>query len=165
MRGEILVAGIGNIFLGDDGFGPEVIRHLTADPSGLPGGVRIVDYGIRGMHLAYDLLDDFDALILVDAVPGAGEPGEVIMLEIGPDDLGRGEFDAHGMDPVAVLAAVPKLGGELPPTYLVGCRPAEVEGGIGLGATARAAVPLAADAVRRLAGELLPATRPLTGRS
>ncbi len=75
MRGEILVAGIGNIFLGDDGFGPEVIRHLAADGSGLPGGVRAIDYGIRGMHLAYDLLDDFDALILVDAVPGPGAAG------------------------------------------------------------------------------------------
>ena len=164
MRGEILVAGIGNIFLGDDGFGPEVIRHLAADGSRLPGGVRAIDYGIRGMHLAYDLLDDFDALILVDAVPGPGAPGELIMLEIGIDDLGRGDFDAHGMDPVAVLAAVPKLGGELPPTYLVGCRPAEVDDGIGLGAAVQAAVPPAADAVRRLVDELQ-ASRSMTGRS
>ncbi len=164
MRGEILVAGIGNIFLGDDGFGPEVIRHLAVHGSGMPGGVRAIDYGIRGMHLAYDLLDDFDALILVDAVPGPGAPGELIMLEIGIDDLGRGDFDAHGMDPISVLAAVPKLGGELPPTYLVGCRPAEVDDGIGLGAAVQPAVPPAADAVRRLVDELQ-ASRSMTGRS
>ena len=102
----MLIAGIGNIFLGDDGFGPEVVRHLAAG-SPLPEGVRLVDYGIRGMHLAYDLLDGYSALVLIDALPGSGEPGEVVSLEIGPDDVAGGEFDAHGMDPVAVLSAVP----------------------------------------------------------
>ena len=82
---DLLVAGIGNIFLGDDGFGPEVVRHLAADPAGLPEGVRLVDYGIRGMHLAYDLLAGYDALVLVDAVPGPGPPGELTVLEIGPE--------------------------------------------------------------------------------
>ncbi len=62
-----------------------------------------VDYGIRGMHLAYDLLDGVDGLVLVDAFPGGGPPGSITVLEIGPDDLGDGQFDAHGMDPVAVL--------------------------------------------------------------
>ena len=83
----ILVAGIGNLFLGDDGFGPEVVRRLPAAP-GPAASVRVVDYGIRGMHLAYDLLDGYDALVLVDAVPGASAPGEVTVLEVGPDDLG-----------------------------------------------------------------------------
>ena len=75
MTRRILVAGIGNIFLGDDGFGPEVVRHLAAEPSPLPDQVRLVDYGIRGLHLAYDLLPGFDALVLIDAQPGAGNPG------------------------------------------------------------------------------------------
>jgi hydrogenase maturation protease len=149
-----MVAGIGNVFLGDDGFGPEVVRHLAAGPS-LPGSVRLVDYGIRGMHLAYDLLAGFDALVLIDAVPGSGPPGELTVLEIGPDDLGQGEFDAHGMAPVAVLATLPALGGELPPTYVVGAAPENLEEGIGLTAAMDAAVAPAAAAVRDLL-----ATRP-----
>jgi hydrogenase maturation protease len=153
--GEVLVAGIGNIFLGDDGFGPEVVRHLAADRAGLPEGARLVDYGIRGMHLAYDLLAGFEALVLIDAVPGSGPPGELAVLEIGPEDLGQGEFDAHGMAPVAVLASLPSLGGELPPTYLVGCRPADWSEGIGLSDPVRQAVPPAAHAVRSLVESLV----------
>jgi hydrogenase maturation protease len=151
----VMVAGIGNLFLGDDGFGPEVVRHLAADPARLPEGVRLVDYGIRGMHLAYDLLAGFSALVLIDAVPGSGPPGELTVLQIGPEDLGQSEFDAHGMAPVAVLAAVPSLGGELPPTYLVGCRPADWSEGIGLSEAVRDAVPAAAEAVRTLVGRLV----------
>jgi hydrogenase maturation protease len=154
MRG-VLVAGIGNLFLGDDGFGPEVVRYLAADPAGLPEGVRLVDYGIRGMHLAYDLLAGYDALVLVDAVPGPGPPGELTVLEIGPEDLEQSEFDAHGMAPVAVLAALPALAGELPPTYLVGCRPADLAEGIGLSDPARGAVPAAAETVRSLIQRLV----------
>jgi hydrogenase maturation protease len=150
-----MVAGIGNLFLGDDGFGPAVVSHLAADPAGLPEGVRLVDYGIRGMHLAYDLLAGYEALVLVDAVPGPGPPGELTVLEIGPEDLGQGEFDAHGMAPVAMLASLPSLGGELPLTYLVGCRPAELGEGIGLSEPVRDAVPAAAEAVRSVVERLL----------
>ncbi len=96
----ILVAGIGNIFLGDDGFGPEVVRRLSSPgEAALPDGVKVVDYGIRGMHLAYDLLDGYDALVLVDAIPGQGSAGDITVLEVGKDDLGGGALDAHGMDP------------------------------------------------------------------
>jgi hydrogenase maturation protease len=145
---KTLVAGIGNLFLGDDGFGPEVVRQVAAGP--VPPGVRIVDYGIRGMHLAYDLLDGYDRLILVDALPGGERPGEVVLLEIGPDDLGPGEFDAHGMDPAAVLGGLSQLGGTLPPTVLVGCRAATVAEGIGLSPPVAGAVPAAVAAVRSL---------------
>ncbi len=136
MTPTILVAGIGNIFLSDDGFGPEVVRRFAATRPEVPG-VRVVDYGIRGMHLAYDLLDGYDALAIVDAVPGnpsrsQGRPGSISVLEVGPADLGEGEFDAHGMNPVAVLANLGALGGELPRTYVVGCCPDNVEEGIGL---------------------------------
>jgi hydrogenase maturation protease len=151
----ILVAGIGNIFLTDDGFGPEVVRCLlAAGPQWLPADVRVVDYGIRGMHLAYDLLAGFDALVLVDTVPTGRPVGEVTVLEVGRDDLDRAEFDPHGMDPVAVLGSLGALGGTLPPTYVVGCQPASTQEGIGLSAPLTAAVPTAVGAVIDLVGRL-----------
>ncbi|MFD9502545.1 hydrogenase maturation protease [Streptomyces sp. NPDC060035] len=153
---RVLVAGIGNLFLGDDGFGPEVVRRL-ARAGGLPPQVRVADYGIRGMHLAYDLLDGYGALVLVDAYPGGGAPGEVTVLRIGVEDLGTGEFDAHGMNPVAVLANLDQLGGTLPLTYLVGCTPAGVEEGIGLSQAVDNAVPEAIQAVHTLVRQLVPA--------
>ncbi|MEP6815533.1 MAG: hydrogenase maturation protease [Marmoricola sp.] len=152
---RVLVAGIGNLFCGDDGFGPEVVRRLVASDR-LPRHVRAVDYGIRGMHLAYDLLDGYDALVIVDAVPGAGEPGDICVLEVGEDDLGSAEFDPHGMAPVAVLASLKDLGGRLPPTYVIGCRPADTGEGIGLSAPVEAAIPVAIDTVRAVLRERIP---------
>jgi hydrogenase maturation protease len=148
---NVLVAGVGNLFLGDDGFGPEVVRRLSAPDAAVPPGVRVVDYGIRGMHLAYDLLAGYDRLVLVDALPSsAGRAGEVVVLEVGPDDLGDGDFDAHGMNPVAVLGGLARLGGDLPRTYVVGCPARSVAEGIGLTPPMRAAVPAAMDAVLAL---------------
>jgi hydrogenase maturation protease len=153
---QVLVAGIGNLFLSDDGFGPEVVRRLVTQDD-LPSHVKVVDYGIRGMHLAYDLLDGYRALVLVDAVPGSGAAGAITVLEVGQDDLGSADFDPHGMAPVAVLASVRQLGGALPPTYLVGCQPANVEEGIGLSEVVSAAVPRAVEAVRTLLNQRLAA--------
>ncbi len=153
MTGRVLVAGIGNLFLSDDGFGSEVARRLSAGP--LPDGVRVVDYGIRGMHLAYDLLDGYDALVVVDALPGEGAPGDLSVLEVGPDDLGEGELDAHGMAPVAVLASLGALGGALPPTFVVGCQPADVGEGIGLTPAVEAAVDPAVELVHDVLEEQL----------
>lgn len=150
MTSTVLVAGIGNFFLGDDGFGPEVARRIAGSDDPLPAGVRVVDYGIRGMHLAYDLLEPCDALVIVDTVPGRGAPGELSVIAIGPDELHPGTLDAHGMDPAAVLGNLDRLGGRLPPTYLVGCQPASVADGIGLSPPVEAAVPGAVEAVRRL---------------
>lgn len=135
---RVLVAGIGNLFLSDDAFGSEVARRLAAGP--LPESVRVVDYGIRGMHLAYDLLDGYDGLVVVDALPGSGRPGDLSLLEVGPDDLHEAEFDTHGMAPTAVLASLSALGGRLPPTYVVGCQPADLGEGIGLSPAVAAAV-------------------------
>jgi hydrogenase maturation protease len=146
MTARVLIAGVGNLFLGDDGFGPEVVRRLTQ--TALPPGVRAVDYGIRGMHLAYDLLDGYDALILVDAVPAREAPGTVTVLEV--SDLGVDDFDPHGMNPVAVLSSVRRLGGTLPPTYLVGCAAADADDGIGLSAPVEAAVPVALGTIHAL---------------
>jgi len=148
VRPHTLVAGIGNIFLGDDGFGCEVARRLSG--SGPPEGVRVVDYGIRGMHLAYDLLDGWDLLILVDALPDRGAPGRLEIIEICPEHLGAGDLDAHGMSPVAVLSSLGSLGGHLPPTILVGVQVADTGDRIGLGPQVEAAVPAAVDAIRHL---------------
>jgi hydrogenase maturation protease len=162
---DVLVAGVGNIFLGDDGFGPEVVRHLGApEQPPLPEPVRLVDYGIRGLHLSYDLLEGYSALIIVDAMPGLGRPGEIRVVAVDPDDVSASDGpgphrpDPHSMDPIAVLSGLPSLGGALPPTYVVGAKPANLEEGIGLSDPLRAAVPLAGAAIR----ELL-ATRPWAG--
>ncbi|MCZ4077139.1 hydrogenase maturation protease [Rhodococcus sp. H36-A4] len=132
---QILVAGIGNIFLGDDGFGPEVLRRMGGRT--LPPGVRAVDYGIRGMHLSYDLLGSADIaapqeLIIVDAVPDRGSPGTLRAFEVTAEDLDGGAVDPHSMDPGSVLISLGALGGELPRTIVVGCQVFSVEDGIGL---------------------------------
>jgi hydrogenase maturation protease len=149
---RVLVAGIGNLFGSDDGFGPEVVRRMGTSA---PEGVTVVDYGIRGMHLAYDLLEEYDVLVVVDAVPHGDAPGDVTVLEVGPDDLGEGELDAHGMHPAAVLASLDRLGGTLPRTYVVGCRPVTTAEGIGLSDAVAAAVPVAVETVSRLVDDLL----------
>ncbi|MGH3673987.1 MAG: hydrogenase maturation protease [Pseudonocardiaceae bacterium] len=144
-----VVAGIGNIFLGDDAFGVELARKLIAEA--LPEHVRVADYGIRGMHLAYDLLELApNTTILLDAVSRGGEPGTVYVLEIGPDDVPGIEpsaVDAHGMAPDAVLALLENLGGSAGRTLLVGCEPANTEEGIGLSTTVAAAVDRAVGVV------------------
>jgi hydrogenase maturation protease len=153
MTPGVLVAGIGNIFLGDDGFGPEVVRRLAAPGAPvLPTDTRLVDFGIRGMHLLYDLLDDYQALVLVDALPGRGEPGETVVLEVTAADLEGlgGSFDPHSMNPIAVLVGLPALGGRLPPTYVVGAHPFQLDEGIGLSDRMADAVGEAATAVRHL---------------
>jgi hydrogenase maturation protease len=150
---RVLVAGIGNIFLGDDGFGSEVARRLAGQPQ--PAGVRVVDYGIRGMHLAYDLLEGYDALVIVDAMPGDGQPGDITVLEVRAEDLGSGPLDAHGMDPVAVLANLGSLGGELPRTLVVGCQPLDVEENMGLTPPVTAAIDVAITTINALLDEML----------
>ena len=123
------------------------LRRLAA--LSWPDGVRVVDYGIRGMHLAYDLLDPWEALVLVDALPDRGEVGSVVLIEIGDEHVGGGaQVDAHGMDPSTVLATLSALGGRLPPrTLLVGCQVAETGDGMGLTPVVESAVD---DAVRRV---------------
>ena len=145
MASRILIAGIGNIFLGDDGIGSEVMRHDSDRVNG-SDGVRATDYGIGGMHLAYDLLEDWDALVLVDAIPSRGSPGTVHVFEADHEspDAPAG-LDAHGMDPVTVFASLRALGGAPPRTIVVGCEVADVSERMGLSEPVQAAVP---DAVR-----------------
>jgi hydrogenase maturation protease len=149
------VAGVGNIFRRDDGFGPEVARRLAEGAGPDSRQMLAVDYGIRGMHLAYDLLAGVDLLVLVDTVPpdapGEAAPGSIRVLRVRPEDLdGTASLDPHGMDPAAVLGRLRSLGGELPLTYVVGCVPADVSDGIGLSAPVAAAVPGAVEAVVEL---------------
>ncbi|HUZ22156.1 MAG TPA: hydrogenase maturation protease [Streptosporangiaceae bacterium] len=180
MTSRVLVAGIGNIFLGDDGFGSEVAARLARVD--LPAGVRVVDYGIRGMHLAYDLANGFDAAILIDATPRGGAPGTLYLIE---PDLGSGSpaataadaadtdaddtddtaaaghatdahplFDAHGMQPDVVFGMLDMLGGGRPGRILiVGCEPASVDYGMGLSDAVAASVDEAVRVVAELAAD------------
>jgi hydrogenase maturation protease len=124
-EGRVLIAGIGNVFLGDDAFGVEVVRRLAA--RGLPERVRAVDFGIRGFDLACALIDGYDAAILVDAAPRGGSPGTLYVIEA---DTTAGEASAavegHALDPVKVFALARSLGGDLPPVQVVGCEPASL---------------------------------------
>ncbi|MBQ0826438.1 hydrogenase maturation protease [Streptomyces tagetis] len=158
-RPRTLIAGVGNVFLGDDGFGVEVARHLAGTE--LPEGVEVADIGIRGVHLAYRLLDGYDTLVLVDATARGGEPGTLYLIDAA-SDTGRpapagAALDGHGMSPDAVLALLHTLctgTGATPPrrVLVVGCEPQTLDEGIGLSPPVAAAVPhaagMAADLVR-----------------
>jgi hydrogenase maturation protease len=145
----MLIAGVGNIFLGDDGFGVEVARRLAA--ADLPDGVRVADYGISGMHLAYDLAEGYETTILIDAAPRGGEPGTVYVMEAsGAPAADRPLLDAHGMQPDMVLGMLDLLGADPGRVLVVGCEPASVEEGIGLSAPVTAAVGEAVRVVLRL---------------
>jgi hydrogenase maturation protease len=128
----ILIACIGNIFLGDDSFGVEVAQRLmSCKTKRYPKGVHVVDFGIRGIDLAYTLLDDYDELVLVDTVSRGGPPGTLYLIELdlaGIDhesgvEAGRAAIEAHSMDPVKVLAFARSLGARPIHTVLVGCEP------------------------------------------
>ncbi|MFG2196524.1 hydrogenase maturation protease [Streptomyces sp. NPDC048639] len=156
---RILVAGIGNVFMADDGFGPAVAAALGG--ISLPGTVHVADFGIRGMDLAYRLLDGYDVALLVDAAPRGLEPGTLSVIE---PDLTEGDVapEAHAMDPVKVLALARHLGeAPLPRILVVGCEPMVRMNGdepdvvVGLSAPVKAAVDEAARLVESLVGELL----------
>jgi hydrogenase maturation protease len=121
--------------------------------------VQLVDYGIRGMHLAYDLLDECEALVLVDAIPSQGAPGTVHIFEADHESLtAAAGLDAHAMDPGAVFASLNALGGTPPYTIVVGCEVADVDEGIGLSDAVAAAVPAAVRAVEDVVNDLLART-------
>jgi hydrogenase maturation protease len=154
-----LVAGVGNIFLGDDGFGVETVRVLATHQ--LPAHVEVVDIGVRGVHLAYQLLDGYDTLVLVDATARGGDPGTLYRIEVdSPGDIApQGPvLDGHHMSPDAVLALLETLcsgTGGTPPgrTVVVGCEPASLEEGIGLSAPVAAAVTEAVRVIQEIVRE------------
>ncbi len=169
---RILIACVGNIFLGDDGFGVEVAQRLmNRETKQYPQGVQVADFGIRGIDLAYTLLDDYDTLVLVDAVSRGGPPGTLYLIEpdlagIDPEkgvEAGRAAMDAHSMDPVKVLAFARALGARPIHTLLVGCEPALLnesedyaEMQMGLSEPVQTAIDEAVMMIDSLVEELLP---------
>lgn len=161
-RPRILVAGIGNIFLGDDAFGVEVIRRLLARRP--PAEARVVDFGIRGLDLAYALLDPYEAVVLVDATPRGAAPGSLYVLEIdraaaaAPEGQGVA-MQAHSLDQVQVLRLAGAMGATFGRLLLVGCEPSPFEGEEdmrdGLSPAVAAAVDEAVVAVESLVDRLL----------
>jgi len=155
---RILVAGIGNIFFGDDAFGVEVIAALTR--ADLPENVDAVDFGIRGYDLAYAMMDGYGTTILVDITSKGQPPGTLYLMELDPEGIAKQEQkmpDGHGLDPVQVLRLVHSLGGQITRLYLVGCEPAVLEredGEFGLSEVVGAAVPEAVEMIKRLTGKL-----------
>jgi hydrogenase maturation protease len=140
---RVLVAGIGNVLLGDDGFGCALAERVAFE------GVDVADFGIRGMDLAYALAD-YDVVVFLDATPRGGAPGTLYVIEPDLEAVPAG-FDAHGMDPVKVLALARTLGSALPRTLVLGCEPAAAEEFTGLSAPVRAAL----EAAEKLLDEIL----------
>ena len=154
-QNRILVAGLGNIFLGDDGFGVEVVRQLKGEP--LPDGIDVEDFGIRAIHLAYELTGGkYDGAILVDAMARGGAPGTLYAIE--PDVDAREwppeDADAHTLTPAAVLAWLKRIGGGCGRVVVVGCEPASIDEGIGLSAPILASIGHAVQVIRDLAVEM-----------
>jgi hydrogenase maturation protease len=155
---RILVAGIGNIFRGDDGFGAEVIKQLAR--KSLAEGVQLIDFGTRGHDLAYALQDGYDAVVLVDAIRGDGSPGTLRVIEPTAGELTSRQtlVETHGVDLPAVFRLVDAMGGVMPPLRLVGCEPADLgsddDGAFGLSEPVAAAVDRAAELVEAVIAEL-----------
>jgi len=177
-----LVAGVGNVFLGDDGFGVEVARRLMGRAQ--PDGVDVADFGIRGVHLAYELLDGCDLLVLVDAALRGEAPGTLSVVDLGPvprpgpsTASGSPEappvpeptvmMNAHGMQPDAVLTMVETLGGSVGRAVLVACEPRDLSDLAELSPEVSGALDPAVHLVERLVStpeSVLPGYRPAGGR-
>ena len=166
---RVLVAGIGNVFFGDDGFGVAVVKALAGRP--LPRDVVLMDAGIRGIDLCYALLDGVDAAILIDATQRGGVPGTLYLIEPSRDDDGTAEaadpyappvlMSPHEMDPAKVLQTVRMLGGGCEDILVLGCEPADFgfdngeEGRMGLSPAVGAVVDQAADMVETLIAQTM----------
>jgi len=164
MTGRTLVAGVGNIFLRDDAFGVEVVRRLATHP--VPDGVQIRDFGIRGVHLVYDLLDGCDLFVLVDAAARGEPPGTVSVLEVevpDPATLTGPVMDAHDLTPDAIFALLASLGGRPGRCLVVACEPADVSAGMGLSEPVRAALPHAVRTVEEILASVAGGSPATTG--
>ena len=165
MKARILVAGVGNIFLGDDAFGVEVAQEMLRRPA--IAGAKVVDFGIRGLDLTYPLLEDYEAAIIVDAVPRGGAPGTVYLIEPETDDpaacaqISQEDFliETHGMHPAKVLRLVAGMGGKMRRALVVGCEPTpfdpETDMQMELSAPVKAAIPEAISMIESIAAEIL----------
>lgn len=162
---RILIAGIGNVFLGDDAFGVEVVQRLAQ--RSLPEGVRVIDFGIRGIDLMYALGDEYESAILVDAAPRGQPPGTLYVIEpeVGENtaaEPGEPLIDMHTMDPAKVLQAAQSLGGRVDRVLVVGCEPLplgeEQDLPVGLSEPVAAAVDEAVEMIESLVARLLAST-------
>jgi hydrogenase maturation protease len=162
MTRRVLIAGIGNIFQSDDAFGVEVATLLATRT--LPPGARVEDFGIRGVHLAYELLEGYDGLVIVDAVPMGEPPGTLVVMEpeldaphtAGDEPVGdMPVVDAHTMNPDVVLATLRRLGGSVEKILIVGCQPADLQDGMGLTPAVAAVVEDAAHLCFHLVSEMV----------
>jgi len=165
MKARILIAGVGNIFLGDDAFGVEVVREMLTHPAA--EHVRIVDFGIRGLDLTYALLEDYEAVILVDATPRGQAPGTIYLIEPeARDPAACGELsqndlliETHGMHPEKVLRLVLGMGGKLRRVLIVGCEPTpfdpEQDMDMNLSPAVKAAIPEAIKLIESLIAKIL----------
>jgi hydrogenase maturation protease len=148
---QILVAGIGNAWMKDDGFGSEVVKVLSQ--RSLPAGVSVIDFGTGGLDLAYEVMRGYDGLILVDISRQGEPPGTLYVMEADPADVDGSiedgqALDPHGMDPETVLRFVKYVGGWPGRVLVVACEPEQIEDfGVGLSHAVRAAVQRAADVV------------------
>ena len=156
---RILIAGLGNIFLGDDAFGVEVVRLLAR--RALPPEVKVVDFGIRGIDLTYALLEDYQQVILVDAIQRGESPGTLFVMEPATADISAEAMKTHDMAPRQALASARAMGAKMENILIVGCEPetfgTEAEPQMGLSAAVLASVPAAADMIESLIGETLKA--------
>jgi hydrogenase maturation protease len=155
-----LVAGLGNIFLSDDAFGVEVARRMAQQPRA--EGVRVLEVGIRGVHLAYELMRPIDLLVVVDAVSRGAAPGTLFVLDpeswcaAAPSADRPGHADAHALQLDAVFRLLRALGGELPRTRIVGCEPERLDEGMELSERVRAAIDPAITLVQQILDEQRP---------
>ncbi len=155
---QILVAGVGNAWLRDDGFGGEVAKALSQRE--LPTGVQVMDFGSGGLDLAYEVMRGYDALILVDVSRQGEAPGTLYVMEAQPDNIEGGiedgqMIDPHGMDPQTVLRFVKYTGGWPGRVFVVACEPEVVEDvGFGLSESVKASVARAVELVLETIGEL-----------
>ncbi|MBB5316999.1 hydrogenase maturation protease [Tunturibacter empetritectus] len=158
-QARILIAGIGNIFLGDDGFGVEVVRRLAG--STLPEEVRVVDFGIRGLDLVYALQDRYETTILIDAYPHGQPPGTVSVVELDPNEAAEPSgnlLEPHSMHPMNVLRMASATHGPLKRVMLIGCEPATLggdEGQMGLSQPVEVAVEQAVKTTEALIRKIL----------
>jgi hydrogenase maturation protease len=158
---KILIAGIGNIFLADDGFGVEVALRLARQS--FPSGIRVTEFGIRGFDLAYALMEGYETTILVDAYPGEGQPGALFVVEPDLKDLDSPEtqqsfIEPHAMNPLNVLRMASTMGGDLKRVLVVGCVPATLgpeEGQLGLSGPVAAAIDDAVKLIDSLVTRIL----------
>ncbi|HEY4158259.1 MAG TPA: hydrogenase maturation protease [Polyangiaceae bacterium] len=157
MRYKVLIAGIGNIFFGDDGFGVEVARELAQLV--LPAGIKVVDFGIRSLHLAFELLTPPELLILVDVARRGGPPGTLYVIEP-HSELEAAHHaitgDAHGMNLHSLFTSLEAMGGHMPRTRILGCEPGSLGEGMQLSPQVQRAVRPAIDLIRRLIAREVP---------